>query len=95
MIVVPPHAHFSPAHLAHVIAEMVRRGPPRIRAYLDETGAWFTREGTHRLRAAMALELAPILVPVPWWREASALRQARFAAVLRGHAFPIVTVEEL
>jgi len=92
-IVTPLHHHFRPAHLAAVIAEMERRGPPRIRAYLDaETGAWFALEGTHRLRAALALGLAPVMASVPWPRSRQALERARFAAVRRGHLFPRVSL---
>lgn len=32
-IVNPLHRHYRPEHLAHVIAEMVRRGPPVINAH--------------------------------------------------------------
>lgn len=92
--VTPLHAYYSSAHLEHVLAEMVRRGPPRIRAHLDvATGAWFAQEGTHRLRAALSLGLAPVLVPVPWRRGSAALERARFSAIIRGHAFPSVEVE--
>jgi hypothetical protein len=91
--VTPLHEHFSPTRLAHVLAEMVRRGPPRIRAYLDvATGSWFALEGTHRLRAARALGLAPILISSSWPRRKSALEQARFAALTRGHEFEAVVV---
>ena len=48
-----------------VVAEMKRRGPPRIRAYFDGE-VWHAREGTHRLRAAKLLGLPPVLVPVRW-----------------------------
>jgi hypothetical protein len=91
--VTPLHAHFRPAHLEHVIAEMRRRGPPRIRAHFDtSSGAWLALEGTHRLRAAKLLDLAPVMLPVRWPRSALALMRARFAAVERGHIFDRVTI---
>lgn len=92
-IVTPLHAHFDPAHLEYVVSEMTRRGPPRIRASYDPvTGCWFAAEGTHRLRAAIRLGLAPVMVAVPWRRGRHALERARYAAILRGHEFPHVEV---
>ncbi len=91
VIVTPLHEHFRPDHLQHVIAEMQRRGPPRIRAHFDGE-AWFAKEGTHRLRAAKALGVTPILVPIPWWRSAAALERAQYAAIRQSHAFAAVTV---
>lgn len=90
-VVTPLHAYYRPAHLEHVIAEMRRRGAPRIRAHFDGA-TWFAREGTHRLRAAKALGLAPILVPVRWWRSRAALERAQFAAVEYGHVFPEIEI---
>lgn len=87
MIVAPLHRHFSQDHLERVILEMRRRGAPVIRAYQDES-AWLAREGTHRLRAAFLLGIAPILVAVPWWRSRAALERARFAAIEYGYVFP-------
>jgi hypothetical protein len=93
VVVAPLHRHFTPAHLDDVARTMLSLGPPRIHAYLDAvTGAWFAREGTHRLRAAIALGFAPIMVPVRWWRSASALARARCAAIEYGYAFPRVEV---
>ncbi len=92
-VVTPLHAYHSPARLVRVIDEMRRRGAPRIRGYFDrESGAWFTFEGTHRLRAAVVLGLAPVMVPMPWPRSSTALTRARYAAVVRGHVFPQVDV---
>lgn len=92
-VVTALHAYYSPARLERVLALMAQLGAPRIRAHLDEaTGAWFAREGTHRLRAALALGVAPILCPIAWWRSRRALQRARFAAAIRGHAFPSVEV---
>lgn len=94
IIVTPLHDHHSPSHLDHVVREMTRRGPPRIRAHHDaQTGAWFALEGTHRLRAAKLLGVAPVLVRSAWRRGAVALERARFAAAIRGHEFDRVTVE--
>ena len=92
-VVTPLHEHFSPARLAQVVAEMRRRGPPRIRAYFDAVSvAWFCFEGTHRLRAALQLGIAPVLVPVRWHRGPAALVRARHAARIRGHVFARVEV---
>lgn len=65
IIVNPLHHYYRPPHLEHVISEMRRLGPPRIRAYLDGEvwacarrhapiasmqGAWnCTRDGTCRM----------------------------------------------
>ena len=91
IVVAPLHRYYRPAHLEHVISQMRVLGAPRIRAYCDgET--WFAREGTHRLRAAKALGIAPVLVPVPWWRSRAALNRAHFAALDYGHVFPHVEI---
>lgn len=93
VIVTPLHEHFNPAHLDHVIAEMKRRGPPVLRGTFDvHSGAWLMREGTHRLRAAKALGLAPVIVPVPWRKTRAALERAGFAAIQRGHVFARIEV---
>ena len=93
VIVTPLHAHYRPAHLAHVVAQMRVRGAPRIRAHHDAvSGAWFCFEGTHRLRAALQLGLRPVLVRVPWPRSTMALERARHA-LGRAHRFPAVTIE--
>lgn len=92
LTVTPLHDHYSPAHLVDVVERMRVLGRPRIRAYFDRAyGVWFALEGTHRLRAAKALGLVPVLVPVPWPRSAAALERARFAAVLRAHTFDTLT----
>jgi len=90
-VVNPLHAHFRPDHLEHVVAEMRVRGAPVLRAHFDGE-VWHAREGTHRLRAALRLGLAPILVPVPWRKTRGALERARLAAALHGHVFPVVEV---
>lgn len=93
VIVTPLHWYYSEEHLLHVTLEMSRLGPPRIRAHLSD-GIWYAREGTHRLRAALHLGIAPILVPVPWWKSRSSLERAFFAAALRGHVFDRVIVSD-
>ena len=92
IIVTPLHWYYRPAHLAHVIGEMRRLGPPRIRAHFDGE-VWFAREGTHRLRAAKALGITPVMVPVPWHRSKPSLARARYAAIRDGHVFARVDVE--
>ena len=95
VIVAPLHWYYTPSHLEHVIEEMRRRGAPRLRAYHDnETGVWFAREGTHRLRAALALNLIPVLKPIEWWRGRQSLERARYAAIRNGHVFRAVRVYE-
>lgn len=93
MIVCSLHAHFDEAHLADVIEQMRVLGPPVLRGYHDaESGAWLMREGTHRLRAALHLGLAPALRPISWWRSRASLERARHAAAIRGHDFPCVEI---
>jgi hypothetical protein len=94
VIVCPLHWYFSPTHLAEAEAEMLRRGPPTLRGHLDAvTGAFLLCEGTHRIRAAHRLGIAPALVCVPWWRTSQALANARVAAERRGLAFERVTID--
>ena len=92
-IVNPLHWYHRPEHLAHVVAEMQRRGPPRIRAHFDGE-VWHAHEGTHRLHAAKILGLHPVLVPVRWRKTRAALERARFAALRNGHVFDRVEVAE-
>jgi hypothetical protein len=95
IVVCPPHEHHDPAHLEHVAGLMRVLGPPVLRGYQDPaTGVWLMREGTHRLRAAMAQGLAPVIVPVRWWRSRASLHRARYAARQYGHWFPTVVVGE-
>lgn len=92
-IVCPLHHYYRPDHLETVVDRMRALGPPTLRGYRDpETGAWLMREGTHRLRAALRLGLAPRLLPIPWWRTRASLERARWAARKRGHRFPEVQV---
>lgn len=93
LIVCPLHWYYSPAHLEEVMREMERRGPPRLRGHLDrESGAFLLREGTHRIRAAQALGLAPVLVPERWPKTRRALEAARVSARTRGLLFPEVVL---
>ena len=100
ILVNPLHHYFRPLHLEHVIAEMRRRGPPVLRAFWDEAGGmWHAREGTHRLRACVALGVVPVLRPVPWprrRRKRGSIERARFAALAMGtaHRFERVDVME-
>lgn len=91
--VCPLHWYFDRDRLKDVTSTMARRGPPVLRAHVDsETGAVLLSEGTHRIHAAAALGLVPVIVPVPWWRSPSALVGARFAARSRGLRFAAVDV---
>lgn len=94
IVVCPLHWYFRADHVAEVAAEMAHRGPPRLRGYLDlEAGVFLLREGTHRIRAAHRLGLAPVLVPICWWRAQNRLRSARIAAATRGLTFDRVVFE--
>lgn len=89
----PLHGYYRPDHLERVIGEMRQIGPPALRASWDEEGGmWHAREGTHRLRAALALGMAPVLIPVPWRRSRDSLVRARHAAMRHAHVFPRVEV---
>lgn len=90
-LVNPLHHYYSEDHLRHVISEMRRRESPVLRGFFDGE-VWHMREGTHRLRAAKALGIAPTLVHVPWWRSKAALERARYGAILRAHEFDRVEV---
>lgn len=94
MIVVPLHRHFSPSRLEDVVEKMRIMGSPRIRAYFDPPSrAWFSMEGTHRLRAALILRVPPTMVPTRWSRGQVALERARHAIRLRGHAFDALLID--
>lgn len=92
VIVCPLHHHFRPDHLERVTEQMRTLGPPRLRGHVDSSGFIFLREGTHRIRAAHALGLVPIVVNEPWWRSRPSLMRARWAARLRGLRFDTVAV---
>lgn len=93
VIVNPLHHYYREAHLQHVIGEMRKKGAPTIKAYFDGE-IWHAREGTHRLRAAKALGVEPIMMPVPWNKTRSALERARYAAIRNGHTFASVKVRQ-
>jgi hypothetical protein len=94
VLVNPLHHYYREDHLQHVIGEMRKRGAPRIRAYFDGE-VWHAREGTHRLRAAKALGIAPVIVAIPWWRSRAAIERARYRAIERAHNFDHVNVERM
>lgn len=59
------HKNFSPSHLETVKAEMGDLGAPQIKCiWSDAYGVWLATEGCHRLRAAKALGLSPVIVDV-------------------------------
>jgi len=90
--VCPLHRYFREEHLAQVKVEMQKRGSPTLRGYFDvESNTWFMSEGTHRLRAAKALDIAPTLVHIPWWRTRKSLERARH--VKHFHVFERVECE--
>lgn len=92
--ITPPHGHYRSDHLERVIAEMRARGAPRLRAYYDRVAdIWHAREGTHRLRAAKALGLVPVMVPVHWPHTRAALVRARYLWARHGHVFDYVEVD--
>lgn len=94
VIITPPHWYYRPAHLEEVIEQMRVLGPPVLRACWDaDAGGWYAQEGTHRLRAAKALGLVPVLVPMPWRRSGKARVRAMFRAAVIGHAFERVIVQ--
>lgn len=56
------HNHYTEQHLEEVKAEMVKRGAPVIRAIWSEAyGMWMAVEGCHRIRAAKALGIVPVI----------------------------------
>jgi len=56
------HNHYDADHLETVKAQMQELGAPKIRCFFDEANdVWFAVEGCHRLRAAHALGLTPII----------------------------------
>ena len=56
------HKHYSADHLDSVKSEMTKRGAPVIRAtWSDVYGMWMAFEGCHRIRAAKALGLTPVI----------------------------------
>lgn len=59
------HNHYNETHLEEVKNIMSVKGAPKIRAIWSEVyGMWMAVEGCHRLRAAEALNILPIIVDV-------------------------------
>ena len=59
------HNHYNEAHLEEVKSIMLVKGAPKIRAIWSEAyGLWMAIEGCHRLRAAEALGIRPIIIDV-------------------------------
>lgn len=68
MDIILSHDHFDADHLKAVIDEMRVVGAPTIKA-VDMTatwGAYVALEGCHRIRAAAALGLTPVIEEVEW-----------------------------
>lgn len=56
------HKHYDEQHLDEVKEIMEHRGAPVIRAIWSECyGVWMAVEGCHRIRAAKALGLTPVI----------------------------------
>jgi hypothetical protein len=56
------HRHYNEDHLASVTEQMQTLGAPTIKAVWMETWQmWVAMEGCHRLRAANALGLTPVI----------------------------------
>lgn len=56
------HNHYSEQHLAEVIEQMRNLGAPRIKAvWMECYDMWAAIEGCHRIRAAKALGLTPVI----------------------------------
>jgi len=67
MQIILPHNHFDAQHLAAVESKMRTLGAPTIKAvWMDAHDAWVAIEGSHRLRAAAALGITPIIDEVEW-----------------------------
>ena len=68
------HEHFDADHLEAVKAQMLTLGAPRIRAvWMEVYGVWAALEGCHRLRAAHALGLEPVIDEVEYSDELTVL----------------------
>lgn len=56
------HKHYDNQHLEAVKAEMQKLGTPTIRCIWNETyELWMAVEGCHRIRAAKALGITPVI----------------------------------
>ena len=67
MIIALAHNHYDEQHLADVQAEMTRLGAPTIKAvWMPCYDMWAALEGCHRIRAAHALGLTPVIEEVEY-----------------------------
>lgn len=67
MRIILAHAHYSTEHLVEVAEQMRSLGAPTIKAvWLEGYGEWQALEGCHRIRAAKALGLVPVIEPVEY-----------------------------
>lgn len=63
---------YNEQHLRHVVEQMRKLGAPTIMAvWVECYDGWVALEGCHRLRAAAALRLTPIISPVDYDDEES------------------------
>lgn len=61
------HNHYDAAHLDNVINDMHELGEPTIKAYWNAAyDVWVALEGSHRIRAAHALGLVPVIDQVEY-----------------------------
>lgn len=61
------HKHYSEEHLEYVKSEMERIGAPVIKAvWMECYNHWAALEGCHRIRAAHALGITPIIEEVDY-----------------------------
>jgi hypothetical protein len=61
------HRHYDEQHLQHVTEQMQTLGAPTIKAVWMETWQmWVAMEGCHRLRAAHALGLTPVIEEIDY-----------------------------
>lgn len=82
------HDHYDADHLAAVTAEMRERGAPTIRAVDTGDGTYAALEGSHRLRAAVALGLEPEIDEVEY-------SDADVESVVPGQFQDALTIEEV
>ena len=59
------HRHYDDDHLAAVKNQMLKLGAPKIRCIWSEiNGLWMAVEGCHRLRAALAIGITPVIINI-------------------------------
>jgi len=63
-IFAPNHVDKKSEHYVSVKKEMLKRGPPQIRAMYNGCDAWLAIEGSHRIAAAEELGLNIIILEV-------------------------------